>query len=337
MLSARPHAGPTGSHPREFAVRGKGSGRDLLDPRDPLEGTLVAPNAPSDSGDAIGEGDGGDVVAAGSLGSDGPGLESVRLRDAVGGKESGTGAVDEEHASVGIAALGDATHATAQAGGSLFGGEAEVVGQTSTGPESADIADRGEESGGREDSKARDGEEVLDGGDTVAEALELVPEAGGFGLEFSDLLEGLAERFPEECGDQVMVEGAVCVGQEGASALGNGDAELSEEPADGIDASGSSGQVSGAKAVQSGDGLLIQRFHGDGCDLLVSSSFQDGSGVGTVGLVANSVASDMRGGKQGHLMTKGLELAPPVVSGATCLHEHMARRPVKKEAPEPSA
>ena len=115
MLSARPHAGPTGSHPREFAVREKGSGRDLLDPRDPLEGTLVAPDTPSDSSDAIGEGDGGDVVAAGPLGSDGPGLESVRLGDAVRGKESGTGVVDEEHASVGVAALGDATHATAEA------------------------------------------------------------------------------------------------------------------------------------------------------------------------------------------------------------------------------
>jgi len=302
-----------------------------------MEGTLVAPNAPSDSGDAIGEGDGGDVVAAGSLGPDGPGLESVRLRDAVSGKESGTGAVDEEHASVGIAALGDATHATAQAGGGLFGGEAEVVGQTSSRPESADIADRGEESGGREDSEAWDGEEVLDGGDTVAEALELVPEAGGLGVEFSDLLEGLAERFPEECGDQVMVEGAVCVGQEGARALGYGDAELSEEPADGIDASGSGGEVSGAKAMQGSDGLLIQRFHRYGCDPLVACGFQDGSGIGPVGLVSYSVASDVRSGEQGNLMAESLDLAPPVVSRAAGLHEHMARGPVKEEAPEPGA
>ena len=115
LLSARPHAGPTGSHPRESAVQREGSGGVLLDPKVPLEGTLVAPDTPSDPGDAIGEGDGGDVVAAGSLGSDGPGLESVRLLDAVSGVESGTGTVDEEHASVGIAALGDAAYATAEA------------------------------------------------------------------------------------------------------------------------------------------------------------------------------------------------------------------------------
>ena len=115
VLSARPHAGPTGSHPREFAVRQEGSGRDLLDPRDPLEGTLVAPDTPSDSSDAIGEGDGGDVVAAGPLGSDGPGLESVRFLDAVSGVECGTSSVKQEHASVGIAALGDAAYATAEA------------------------------------------------------------------------------------------------------------------------------------------------------------------------------------------------------------------------------
>jgi hypothetical protein len=79
-----------------------------------LEGALVAPDAPSDTGNAIGEGDGGDDVNSGPLGSDGPGLELIRLGDAVSGIESGTGAVDEEHAGVRIAALGDAAHATAQ-------------------------------------------------------------------------------------------------------------------------------------------------------------------------------------------------------------------------------
>ena len=81
----------------------------------PLEGTLVAPNAPSDSSDAIGEGDGGDIVAPGLGGSDGPGLELIGLLGAVSCDEGGTGSVDEEHAGVGIAALGDAAEATAEA------------------------------------------------------------------------------------------------------------------------------------------------------------------------------------------------------------------------------
>jgi hypothetical protein len=76
---------------------------------------LVAPNAPSDSSGAIGEGDGSDVVAAGPSGSNGPGLELIRLVHAVSSKESGSGTVDEEHAGVGIAALGDTAEATAEA------------------------------------------------------------------------------------------------------------------------------------------------------------------------------------------------------------------------------
>jgi hypothetical protein len=134
-----------------------------------------------------------------------------------------------------------------------------------------------------------------------------------------------------------MVEGAVCVGQEGASALGNRNAEFSQKASDSIDASGAAGEVSGAKAMQSGDGPLIQRFHRDGCDLLIPGGFQDGSGVGPVGLVADSVANEVRGGEQGHMMAESLEFSPPVVSGAASFHEHMAGRSVKEEGPEPSA
>ena len=81
----------------------------------PLEGTLVAPSPPSDSSGAIGEGDGSDIVAPGLGGSDGQGLELVGLLHSVSREESGTGAVNEEHACIGIAALGDAAHATTEA------------------------------------------------------------------------------------------------------------------------------------------------------------------------------------------------------------------------------
>ena len=114
LLSARPHAGPTGSHPRERAVREKGSGSDLLDLRVPLEGTLIAPDTPSDTCDAIGEGNGSGIVAAGLGGPDGPGLELIGLLGTVGCIEGGAGAVDEEHAGVGITSFGDAAQATTE-------------------------------------------------------------------------------------------------------------------------------------------------------------------------------------------------------------------------------
>ena len=70
-----------------------------------MEGTLVAPDTPSDPCDAIGEGDCGDVVASGLGGSNGPSLELIGLGGAVSCEESGTGPVDKEHASVGISTL----------------------------------------------------------------------------------------------------------------------------------------------------------------------------------------------------------------------------------------
>jgi hypothetical protein len=165
----------------------------------------------------------------------------------------------------------------------------------------------------------------------------LVLEAVRLGLELSDFLEGLKEGVTEERGDQVMVEGLVCVGHKRPSAFRDRNAEFAKEPADGIDAGGAADEVTGAKPVQRSDGLLIQGFHRDGCNLLVACGFQDGSGVGTVGLIAKSVARDVGGGKEGHLMAEGLDLPTPVMSGATGLHENMARRPVKEEAPEPGA
>jgi hypothetical protein len=105
LLSALPHAGLTGSHPRESAVRQEGLVRHLLGQRAPLERTLIAPNTPGDASHAIGECDGCDVVASGLGGPYGPGLELIGLSGAGGGQESGPGPVDEEHTGVGIASF----------------------------------------------------------------------------------------------------------------------------------------------------------------------------------------------------------------------------------------
>lgn len=115
VLSARPHAGLTGCHPLESAAQREGSDLGLLDPRVPLEGTLITPDPPGDSSDAIGEGDGGDIVAAGCGSSNGPGLELVGFPDAVSSEESSTGTVDQERAGVGISALGNPAEATGEA------------------------------------------------------------------------------------------------------------------------------------------------------------------------------------------------------------------------------
>jgi hypothetical protein len=164
--------------------------------------------------------------------------------------------------------------------------------------------------------------------------LELIPEMGSLGLELSDFGEGLEEGVPEEGRDQIVVEGAVCMGQEGPGALWNGDSELAEKPADGIDPSGAAGEVPGAKAVEGRDGLLVEGFDGDADDVLVTCGFEKGQGIGPVGLVSQAVASDVGRREKRDLVAKGLEFSSPVVSGATSLHEHMAGGPMNEEPPE---
>jgi hypothetical protein len=144
----------------------------------------------------------------------------------------------------------------------------------------------------------------------------------------------LEKGVPEKAWDQVVIEGAVSMGEEGPSALWNGDSELAEEPADGIDTSGAAGEVSGTKPVEGRDGLLIQGFDGDADDVLVSGGFEKCHGIGPIGLVPQAVASDVGGWEKRDLVAQGLEFSPPVVSGATGLHEHMAGRPVNEEPSE---
>ena len=61
-------------HPYVCTAGEKDSGSVLLSGETPLEGTLVAPDPPGDACDAVGEGDGGDVMTTGLGGTDGPGL-----------------------------------------------------------------------------------------------------------------------------------------------------------------------------------------------------------------------------------------------------------------------
>jgi hypothetical protein len=197
-----------------------------------------------------------------------------------------------------------------------------------------DVADGGNEGGGREDTYARDGHEKRDGGNQRGEVLKLALEVISLGLEFLDLGEGLGKSSPEIGGKCVIIESEVGLGQEGASAQGDGDAELSQETTDGIDTGGAGAEITGSKAVQGVDGLLIQGFDRDRCDILVASSLEEGFGVGPVRFVALSVASHMGWREQGDLMAEGLEFASPVMSRATGFHQDVGRGMMEKEGPE---
>jgi hypothetical protein len=233
--------------------------------------------------------------------------------------------MNEEHPEVAVAPFGDGSETPGGTCGGLAGREAEIGSEATAGGEPADVTDGGDESGGREDADARDGHEEGDRRDPGCEALELAPEVVGLGLELLDLKESLGKCDPEICGERLVIESEVGLGQEGAGALGDGKAELAQETADGIDACRACGEVAGPKTMQGGDGLLVDGFDGDGSDLLVASGFEEGFGIGTVGLVALAIPGHVSGRKQRHLMAEGLELAPPVMGRAASLHQDVGR------------
>jgi hypothetical protein len=65
--------------------------------------------------------------------------------------------------------------------------------------------------------------------------------------------------------------------QDMARALRDGDAELAQGAADGVQARGARGQPGRAGAVERGQGVLVEGLDGDGDDLLVALSFQKGT------------------------------------------------------------
>jgi hypothetical protein len=89
--------------------------------------------------------------------------------------------------------------------------------------------------------------------------------------------------------------------------------------------------------MQGSDGLLIEGFDGNWDDVFVPLGLEESLGIGAIGLVALSVAGDVGGRKERDPMAQRLKLPPPVMGGATGLHEDVARRPMEKEVVKASA
>ena len=77
-----------------------------------FEGPLVAPDAPGDARELIGESDGRHVVAVSVFNTERPGAKTIGFIHELGGTQNGTSPVDEEHAQVAVASLGDATESS---------------------------------------------------------------------------------------------------------------------------------------------------------------------------------------------------------------------------------
>src|SRR5512134_2904927 len=119
---------------------------------------------------------------------EGPGAEAVAVLHALGMPEDRSRAVDEEHAQVGVAALGDPAEESAQAARVLAWCQAEEAGHVAAGREARGVADEGVQGGCREQADTRYRAQPGDERDLPGEGLELRLDVFDAGGERGDLL-----------------------------------------------------------------------------------------------------------------------------------------------------
>lgn len=288
---------------------------------------------PGESGELVGEGDGGLVVAEALHGAERPGSDGVGLALLRRGGEHRSGAVNQEHAQVNVAALGGRAEAANASGRSLPGREPEIAREVTPTGETARIADESCESCRREQPDSRDRAQFLDEKGLPAEGFEPVFDLADAPLEFS----GLADEL-ERSEAQGFAETAVGVtgelespGDEALRAGGNGDALFAQQTAQRVDPRGP-GVVSGsAEPVEGGELLLGRRLHRHGPDLLVAEGLEQRLGIRAIGLVALTVAADVLSRKKLNLVTELAELANPEMRGAAGFEQNDCRRPASEE------
>jgi len=154
---------------------------------------VVVPDGPSDTGQFVGQGDSGLVVADPAFERDGPLLQPGQgltgFGELYGPVEHGAGAVNQQHAHVAIPALADAAEEAVVAGAVFPGCQSEPGGEMSAIMEVSGVAGCGIEGGGGQQADAGDGEQALDGIRLAGVLFEMGLDRGGAVLEFMDLVQ----------------------------------------------------------------------------------------------------------------------------------------------------
>ena len=145
-------------------------------------------------------------------------------------------------------------------------------------------------------------------------------------LEIVDFGEQLGEDDAETLREPVLVQDSHRMSLCGGRAGGNGMAELSQAPAQAVDASGPSRFPLLTDPVELLDLLLINRADGNRVDPLTAVGIDQGLGVGVVGLVPQAVLSDELSGQNDGPVSKRGRLPGPIVGAATSFKKHS--RPV---------
>ncbi len=184
------------------------------------------PHTPCDAGELIGQRDRGHVVTASSLDSQRPGPQSVRMLCELGGTQNGSCTVDEQHAEVAVAPLGDPAEASRQPRRVLSGREAEVCSEVTPGTEAPHISHVGHERGRGEHADPGYAHQERRVGHVLGEPLELPLDVLGPAPEFLDLGDRIEQDRLEVGGHGTVVDCLTSSWREVVSTHRDRDAEL---------------------------------------------------------------------------------------------------------------
>ena len=306
-----------------------------------VESLLVAQRGVADASELVGQRAGGLVVVAAPLHIQSP---SANASDLVplglrgrGGAQHTSGAVGQQHAQIAIPALGDVAQVARVARAVFLGREAKPAGEVACVLEVAHIAGgRRNHRGGRQQANARNGQQRGARRAQASRLGQLALQLGDARFQQANLLDQQASC----CADQVG-HGGVRIGQHpgddldaGASSHGDGDAELTAKAAQGVDARSARAHPQAADAVQPLQGLLLDRFDAHRANVGCAGGFQQGSGIGRIGLVASHIGAHVLGRQQLDFDAQASEPARPVVGRAARLHDDQADIAIGKPALE---
>lgn len=278
----------------------------------------IFPDRPNDTGEFIGQSNGGNIMTSLFFDSKHPSPKPVWGWVCFGTREDGAGAMDKKHAQISIPPFGDTTEAALIAAGVFPGSESEEAGEVAGCWESMDIANKSDQGSGGQKADSGDGTQLFEDGVMISQRLELPFNGTDTSFELSDFISHISESRPQQPGDRtIQITDEILQGRyDSASAGGDGDAEFPEDSPGRINPSGPVGEVFGPETMKGCEGMLIGGFDGHGLDVFVTEGFENALGVGPVGFVTDDVGADGVRWEKDSGMSELLELASPVMSGA---------------------
>jgi hypothetical protein len=197
-----------------------------------------------------------------------------------------------------------------------------------TGAEAVQPADRGAQGGGGDEADAAGPLQALAAQVASGELGKLLFDCRHRALGIGDGVEDRLGRGAQRHGQ--VIRGVFQCREHGRPDLGrapwNHDAELAQEPAQQVDRRGAVCLVELTHAVQALDTLLFAGFHWHRADVPAAGRFQQTRRIGAVGLVASHIRAHRERRQQGDGVPEALEMARPMMRGATRLHHDVPGR-----------